>query len=104
MLAALLAGVAPHPPRIVAPFAMAPFLGASMSIAAAALVLGPHAGAAGIGATMLAAATALLSYGPQKWFDPAIGEIWPAVLVGQVAALICVGSATARLLRTDERA
>jgi len=28
---------------------------------------------------------ALISFGPQKYFDPELAAIWPAVLAGQVA-------------------
>lgn len=88
MLASLFAGVAPHPPRAIPLFAMAPFLAASMAIATMALVLGPLSSKAARVLTGLAVITALISYGPQKWIDPAIGEIWPAVLLGQIASLI----------------
>jgi hypothetical membrane protein len=87
MLASLFAGVAPHPPRAIPPFAMAPFLAASMAIATMALVLGPLSGKTARALTGLAVIAALISYGPQKWIDPAIGEIWPAVLLGQIASL-----------------
>ncbi|WP_375572933.1 hypothetical protein ABWH92_05630 [Ahrensia marina] len=88
MLASLFAGVAPHPPRAIPLFAMAPFLAASMAIATMALVLGPLSSKAARALTGLAVITALISYGPQKWIDAAIGEIWPAVLLGQIASLI----------------
>ena len=90
MLSSLLAGLEPHPPRTIPLFAMGPFLGASLAIAAAALALGPVSSPGGRWASVLAALTALLSYGPQKWFDPAIGEVWPAVLLGQLAALLLI--------------
>lgn len=87
MLGALYAQIAPHPPRAVAPFALGPFLGASIAIAGAALVLGATRTGIGTAVSLLAAALALVSFGPQKWFDPAIGEIWPAVLVAELAVL-----------------
>lgn len=40
------------------------------------------------GAAATAALLALVSLGPQKWVDPAVAEIWPAILVGQAAAAI----------------
>jgi hypothetical protein len=50
MLAALYAGVAPHPPAAsITLFAIAPFLGVALSVAVAALILG--AGSNGIGRT-----------------------------------------------------
>lgn len=55
MLAALFAAVAPHPPAIIAPFAMAPFLAASLCVAAAAMILGPLNGPYGRGFSLLAA-------------------------------------------------
>lgn len=88
MLAALFAAVAPHPPAIIAPFAMAPFLAASLCVAAAAMILGPLNGPYGRGFSLLAAVMAMVSYGPQKYFDPAFAQIWPAVVAGQVAVAI----------------
>lgn len=86
MLGSLFAGLAPHPPRTIPFFAMAPFLSVSMAIAASAMIIGPLTGKLGKSLSVLAALCALLSYGPQKWIDPAIGEIWPAVLAGEIAA------------------
>lgn len=85
MLAALYAGVAPHPPARVAPFAIAPFLAAAMATAAAALIVGPERGRLGKGLALSAAAMALVSFGPQKYLDPELAAIWPAVVAGQVA-------------------
>ncbi|MBO6902657.1 MAG: hypothetical protein JJ864_15045 [Rhizobiaceae bacterium] len=90
MLGALYAQVAPHPPRAVAPFALGPFLGGSLSIALAALVLDGSRSRGGMICSFLAAATALVSFGPHKWLDAAIGEIWPAVLVAQIAVAVLV--------------
>lgn len=87
MLVFLLAGLAPHPPRTIPLFAMGPFLGTSLAIATAALIMGPVISTVGRSLSVLAALCALLSYGPQKWFDPAIGEIWPAVVGGQAASI-----------------
>ena len=84
MLASLYAGVAPHPPAATPLFGIGPFLGASLSAAVAALILGPtRAGGVLAG---LAALAALVSFGPQKYLDPQFALIWPAVLSGQVAA------------------
>lgn len=94
MLASLFAGVAPHPPRAIPLFAMAPFLAASMAVATMALVLGPLSGTTARALTGLAVITALISYGPQKWVDPAIGEIWPAVLLGQITSLVLLVAIT----------
>ncbi|MEM7490998.1 MAG: hypothetical protein AAF390_17920 [Pseudomonadota bacterium] len=83
MLTALYAGTPPHPPAATPIFGMAPFLAAALAAAAAALVLG--GGRVGQGLALLAAALAAVSFGPQKYLDPQIGAIWPAVLGGQVA-------------------
>ena len=92
MLFALFTDTSPHPLLTTPLFAMAPFLGASISIAAAALMLtatpvrlGTRSGMA---MSLLAALLALVSFGPQKWLDPAIPAIWPAVLCGQVSAVL----------------
>ncbi|GAB1581901.1 hypothetical protein [Phyllobacterium phragmitis] len=88
MLAALYTQTPPYPPRAIVLFALGPFLGASIAIAAAAMVLGATATRQGAIASLLTATLALVSFGPQKWSDPAIGEIWPAVLVAQVAVAV----------------
>lgn len=94
MLAALMTETPPHPPLAVAPFALGPFLGASIGLAVAAALLNGWTTTTGRLLTALAATAALASYGPQKWFDPAIAQIWPAVLSGQVAAVaLLVGCA-----------
>jgi len=91
MLGALFTQTVPHPPLAIAPFALGPFLGTSIAVAAAALVLGPTGSMAGTILAILACFLALLSLGPQKWIDPNIAKIWPAVLLGQIAAaaLVC---------------
>lgn len=83
MLASLYAGVAPHPPATTPLFGIGPFLGASLSAAVAALILGSSS--AGRLCAGLAAAAALVSFGPQKYLDPQFALIWPAVLTGQLA-------------------
>ncbi|MEM6382968.1 MAG: hypothetical protein AAF739_09860 [Pseudomonadota bacterium] len=108
MLMFLLAGLQPHPPRAIPLFAMGPFLGTSLAIAVAALICGPDTTRTGRSLSVVAAFCALLSYGPQKYFDPAIGEIWPAVVAGQIAAvtlLVLVGlslRANARAQQTQQ--
>ena len=86
MLISLLVGLMPHPPRAIPLFAMGPFLGASLAVAAAAIIVGPLETRLGRALSGVAALCALISYGPQKWVDPAIAEIWPAVLTGEVAS------------------
>lgn len=85
MLASLWFGVAPHPPRAIPLFAMAPFLAVAIGTALAARVL--IAERAGRILAALAALFALLSFGPQKFVDPAFGEIWIAVIGAQAAIL-----------------
>lgn len=89
MLGSLYAGVAPHPPAAIPFFAIGPFLGASIAAALAALIVGPLEGAGRL-LSAIAAVGALISFGPQKYFDPQFALIWPAVLAGQIAALTIV--------------
>lgn len=98
MLAALYTGTEPHPPLAVAPFALGPFLSASIAIAAAALMLGAGQGGAGPAAVLAAVVTALVSFGPQKWFDAAFFQIWPAVILAQIACAILAWRAVAGIL------
>ncbi len=88
MLSALYAGIRPHPPVATPLFGIAPFLGASVSIALAAIILQPLALAPGRALSLLAALMALVSFGPQKYFDAQFALIWPAVILGQIAALV----------------
>lgn len=88
MLLALMARLPPHPPEATPLFAMGPFLAASISLAFAAALIHGHPGALAPLAAGLAALASLVSYGPQKWTDPAFNQIWPAVLLGQIAAAL----------------
>ena len=90
MLFALFTGTPPHPPVAVTPFAMGPFLGASLAVAVAALILGPVEIVWGRALALLAGAAALISFGPQKYVDPAFPQIWPAVLTAQAAIVTLV--------------
>ena len=85
MLGSLYAHVAPHPPEATPLFGIAPLLGASVSAAVAAIVLGEGRAATLLG--VLAAVLALVSFGPHKYFDAQFPLIWPAVIAGQIAAL-----------------
>ncbi|WP_421855438.1 hypothetical protein [Oricola sp.] len=85
MLAAMLAKVPPHPPFEIPLFALGPFLGAAIAIALAALVMGDETTRIGRLLALTAAVLAALSFGPQKYLDPAFDRIWPAVLVSQAA-------------------
>lgn len=97
MLMALFAGVPPHPPAAVAPFGIGPFIGSAISVAIAALILGP-ATRSGTLLAALAALMALVSFGPQKYLDSQFPLIWPAVLTAQAAILTILVQAGHRLL------
>ena len=87
MLLALFSRTAPHPPLEVPPFALGPFLGASLSIGAAAFYLLRQGVRHGSTLAVLFALTALVSFGPQKYFDPEFSLIWPAVITAQFAVI-----------------
>lgn len=91
MLAALLSRTPPHPPLEVPPFAMGPFLGASLAIGAAAFHLVCRGSRIGSALAVLFTLTALASFGPQKYFDPAFSRIWPAVITAQFAVVVVAG-------------
>lgn len=88
MLSALYAGIRPHPPVATPLFGIAPFLGASVSVALSAMIVQPLSSATGRGLSVMAALMALVSFGPQKYFDAQFALIWPAVILGQVAAFV----------------
>lgn len=93
MLLALYARVEPHPPAVTPLFGIAPFLGVALATAMAALIIGPTRSKSGRGLSLLAAAMALVSFGPQKYFDAQFAMIWPAVIAGQVAAAVAIYNA-----------
>lgn len=103
MLTALYAGVRPHPPVETPLFGIAPFLGASIAAAVAALIL-PQDTRAGRIFMVLAAVLGAVSFGPQKYLDAQIGLIWPAVVSGQVAIVTLLVHAFARRTKTVEGA
>lgn len=100
MLSALYAGIRPHPPVATPLFGIAPFLGASVSVALSALIVQPLTSATGRTLSVLAGVMALVSFGPQKYFDAQFALIWPAVVLGQIAAVVIfirvLGAARAR--------
>ncbi|MCO5118153.1 MAG: hypothetical protein M9951_00765 [Burkholderiaceae bacterium] len=96
MLTALYAGVAPHPPATTPLFGIAPFIGAALSAAAGSLILGPDRNRAGRTLGLLAAIMALVSFGPQKYLDPQLPLIWPALICGQLAAAVVIRNALRR--------
>ncbi|MCB1422520.1 MAG: hypothetical protein KDJ69_08655 [Nitratireductor sp.] len=79
MLAALYTRTEPHPPLVIPLFALAPFLSASIALAVAGLLV------PGRWLSVAASITALISFGPQKWFDASFPQIWPAVILAQIA-------------------
>lgn len=89
MLAALFTRTEPHPPLTIPLFALAPFLGASITACAAAVMSDRHS-RFGLVLSGVALFLALVSFGPQKWFDPAFPQIWPAVIAAQIC--ICAGA------------
>ena len=99
MLLSLVTRTPPHPPNEVVLFALGPFLGASLAIGLAALPLVQRDLPSGAILALLFAVTGLLSFGPQKYLDPAFSRIWPAVLTAQAAILVMAWLGVARLRR-----
>ncbi len=91
MLLAMFTRTEPHPPLEVEPFALGPFLAASLATGAAAYALAVRGARFAMAVALLFALTALVSYGPQKYVDPAFPRIWPAVIVAQlsIAVILC---------------
>lgn len=87
MLLALFSRTVPHPPLEVPPFALGPFLGASLAIGVAAFHLLRQGARYGGTLAVLFAFTALVSFGPQKYVDPEFSRIWPAVITAQIAVI-----------------
>ena len=88
MLMALYTKTTPHPPISIPLFGIAPFLGASIAACVSAIVLLPTETRSGRIFSVLSALLALLSFGPQKYFDAQFSLIWPAVIAGQLAAVV----------------
>lgn len=94
MLFALFFKIPPHPPETIPFGGMAPVIGASLCAALAALVYQGR-GAFGVLWVITACLLAAISYGPQKYFDPAFSLVWPAVLTAQIA----IGTLVFQILR-----
>ncbi|MGI9426837.1 MAG: hypothetical protein ACR2PA_26910 [Hyphomicrobiaceae bacterium] len=88
MLAALFSRTSPHPPTAVAVFGIAPFIGASLAVAAAAIIVGPTRSASGKALAVVAIVCALVSFGPHKYLDPQFALIWPAVVAAQISVIV----------------
>ncbi|MXW84642.1 MAG: hypothetical protein F4103_15675 [Boseongicola sp. SB0673_bin_14] len=99
MLLAMFTRTEPHPPLEVEPFALGPFLAASLATGAAAHGLAIRGARFAMAVALLFALTALVSHGPQKYVDPAFPKIWPAVIVAQVAIAVILGRAVYRAIR-----
>lgn len=99
MLFALFTRTEPHPPLEVEPFAIGPFLAASLATGAAAYGLMVRGMRFAMAIALLFALTALVSYGPQKYVDPAFPKIWPAVIVAQLAIAVILTRAVFRAIQ-----
>lgn len=86
MLFALFFKVPPHPPEIIPLGGMAPVIAVSVSVALAALIFRGE-DLLGKALIVFACLLAALSFGPQKYLDPAFSVVWPAVVTGQIAML-----------------
>lgn len=99
MLLAMFTRTEPHPPLVVEPFALGPFLAASLAIGAAAYCMVVRGMRFAMATALLFALTALVSYGPQKYVDSALPQIWPAVIVAQGAIAVILWRAICRAIR-----
>jgi peptidoglycan/LPS O-acetylase OafA/YrhL len=99
MLLALFSRSAPHPPIEAPPFALGPFLGASLAIGAAAFHLLRQGARHGGTLAVFFALTALVSFGPQKYLDPEFSRIWPAVITAQIAVITILAWSVVALRR-----
>ena len=92
MLAALFAGVEPHPPG-----ELAPLFGASLALSALAVALLRARSGWFLAPAVPVAFESLVSYGPQKFFIGQSVAIYPAVAVGSTLVVV-LALATWRLL------
>ena len=99
MLLAMFTRTEPHPPLEVPPFALGPFLGASLAIGAAAFHLLRHGVRLGNTLAVVFALTALVSFGPQKYFDPQFSRVWPSVITAQIAVIVILAWSIVAFLR-----
>ena len=90
MSLALFSRTEPHPPLEIAPFALGPFLGASLAVGSAALYLIGNGVRSGMAVAVVFGVTAMVSFGPQKYLDPAFSRIWPAMIAAQIAVMVIV--------------
>ena len=97
LLLALYSRTEPHPPVAIFLFALGPFLSASIAICAAACWMGAGNSRSGNILSLAAALLGLISFGPQKWFDPSFAQIWPAVITAQIACAVLLGNLLRRV-------
>ncbi|WP_193179640.1 hypothetical protein [Nisaea sediminum] len=90
MLLALVTQTPPHPPLAIPLFALAPFLGASLALGAAALYLCRSGTRMWRIAAMAFIVSVLPSFGPHKLLVAEFTQIWPAVLVAEAALVVLV--------------
>ena len=90
MLFSLFTKTAPHPPLAVPLFALAPFLGMSISLGVMAATLIHHRLKPGYIAAILFALASLVSFGPHKLLADELALIWPAVIFGLSTSLALV--------------
>ena len=86
MLAAMVTRTVPHPPLTIPLFALGPFFGAVLGIAAFSISQLKAGSSLGLVSALLVAALSLISFGPQKLIAPEIGQVWPPVPTGLAAA------------------
>jgi len=99
MLFSLFTKTVPHPPLTVPPFALAPFLGTSISLGVLAATLIHHRLKTGYMAAILFALASLVSFGPQKLLANELALIWPAVVFGLSTSLALIYLSAASLRR-----
>ena len=87
MLLALFTRTPPHPPLEVPLFSLAPFLGGALAFGAASLLLARSGHVYAKPMIILFCMFTLVSFGPQKYFDPSFSRIWPAVICAQISML-----------------
>ena len=97
MLFSLFTKTVPHPPLTVPPFALAPFLGMSISLGVLAATLIHHRLKPGFVAAILFALASLVSFGPQKLLADELALIWPAVIFGLSTSLALIYLSAASL-------
>lgn len=91
MTASFLFQIPPHPPLETPAFGMGPFLGAAIVVILLAMTT--PAGTRARGLDILVVLLTAVSFGPQKWLDPALPLIWPSLVTVQAAALFLLADA-----------